>query len=375
MGAAAAWAGLSGGLVGVSFSFWFGCLPGVGSGRQRSGFDPEIGSDGYFEQVKLHFKGTGVVISEAQRLMMLAPKPGRLRVVLDSDTYNEIDDQFALVQVLLSPDRLNLEAIYATPFHNARSEGPGHGMELSYAEILRVLSRVGVSERGLVYRGVTEFVGFSKKAQAAEAVTDLIARARLGGLTDPLYVLAIGALSNVASAILQAPDIVERITIVWMGGNGPDWPRHFDQRGEFNLKQDIGAAQIVFNSGVPLVLVAAMPVASHLRCSVPEIERHVEPHGAIGAFLAKRFKDYSSNHYGWTKPIWDMAPVGWLLNADWAPSSLIPTPIMSDEMQWNIGTDRHLMRYVGYVDRDLILRDFFTKLAAGYSKYLPKAIV
>ena len=70
-----------------------------------------------------------------------------------------------------------------------------------------------------------------------------------------------------------------------------------------------------------------------------------------------------------------MAPVGWLLNADWAPSSLIPTPIMSDEMQWNIGTDRHLMRYVGYVDRDLILRDFFTKLAAGYSKYLPKAIV
>ena len=306
-----------------------------------------------------------MVISESRRLSMLTPAVGSLRMVLDSDTYNEIDDQFALVQVLLSPERLKLEAIYATPFHNARSEGPGHGMELSYQEILRVLSRMGISAQGLVYRGVTEFVGFAKQPLQSDAVADLIARARSGDPAQPLYVLAIGALSNVASAILQAPDIVERIIIVWMGGNGPDWPRHFDQRGDFNLKQDIGAAQIVFDSGVPLVLVAARPVASNLHSSVPEIERYVEPQGAIGAFLAKRFKEYSTNHVGWSKPIWDMAPVGWMLNADWAPSSLIPTPVMSDKMEWEMSADRHLMRYVGYVDRDLILRDFFAKLGSN----------
>jgi hypothetical protein len=305
-----------------------------------------------------------MAISESLRLARLSPPVGRLRMVLDSDTYNEIDDQFALVQVLLSPERLNLEAIYATPFHNARSDSPGHGMELSYQEILRVLSRMGVSDKGLVLRGVTEFLGFAKQAKNAEAVDDLIARAKSGDPTQPLYVLAIGALSNVASAILQAPEIVERIVIVWMGGNGPDWPRHFDQRGDFNLKQDVGAAQVIFDSGVPLVLIAAMPVASHLHCSVPEIERYVEPHGAIGAFLAKRFKEYSSNHVGWSKRIWDMAPVGWMLNADWAPSSLIPTPVMSDAMEWTMQANRHLMRYVGYIDRDPILRDFFAKLIA-----------
>ncbi len=208
-------------------------------------------------------------ISESQRLNMLAPPIGRPRVVVDSDTYNEIDDQFALVQILLSPERLNLEAIYATPFHNARSDSPGHGMELSYEEILRVLARLNIAEAGLVHRGVTEFVGFAKRALQADAVHDLIARARSGTAEQPLYVLAIGALSNVASAILQAPEICDRIVVIWMGGNAPDWPSHFDRRGEFNLKQDIGAAQVVLDSGVPVVYVAAMPVASNLHLFSP----------------------------------------------------------------------------------------------------------
>ena len=50
-------------------------------------------------------------------------------MVLDTDTYNEIDDQYALAQVLLSPEDVTVEAVYAAPFHNARSTGPGDGME------------------------------------------------------------------------------------------------------------------------------------------------------------------------------------------------------------------------------------------------------
>ncbi|MFC1725309.1 hypothetical protein ACFL4T_06755 [candidate division KSB1 bacterium] len=44
------------------------------------------------------------------------PPAGRVRMVLDTDTYNEIDDQFAVVYSLISPERLNVEAIYAAPF-------------------------------------------------------------------------------------------------------------------------------------------------------------------------------------------------------------------------------------------------------------------
>ena len=48
-------------------------------------------------------------------------------MVLDTDTYNEIDDQFALVYALLCPEKLNVEAVYAALFTNDRSTGPGDG--------------------------------------------------------------------------------------------------------------------------------------------------------------------------------------------------------------------------------------------------------
>ena len=304
---------------------------------------------------------TFLPIPEATRLKMLAPPTGRLRCVLDTDTYNEIDDQFALVQMLLSPDRFDLQAIYAAPFHNDRCSSPGEGMELSFQEVLRLLDRLDVRPDGLVYRGVTDYVGGEKRARSAAAVDDLIARARSGSSDDPLYVVAIAAISNVASALIQAPDIADKMVVIWLGGHALDWP---DQQ-EFNLRQDVGGVQVVYDSGVPMVLVPCMGSVSHLHSSIPEIESHVEPHGEIGRFLAMRFKEYvTGNAVGWSKEIWDMAPVGWLLDPDWAPSVLVPTPIMTQDTTYSLDRSRHLMRYVTFVRRDPIVQDFFAKLAA-----------
>lgn len=304
-----------------------------------------------------------MTISEEQRVRMLTPPTGKVRVVLDTDTYNEIDDQFAVVQMMLSPERLSVEAIYAAPFFNARATSPGHGMELSFEEIHRILERIGVSGEGLAHRGVTEYVGFTKTPREAPAVDHLIERARAGGPENPLYVIAIGAISNVASALLKAPDIIDRIVVIWLGGNVLDWPRSFAKNAEFNLMQDVGGAQVLFDSGVPVVLVPAMGVTSHLISTVPEIEKYVEPQGEIGAFLARRFKEYSDDHFAWSKEIWDMAAVAWLLDPEWTPSILMPTPILTDEIGWIRDETRHTMRHVSYVDRNAILRDFFVKLA------------
>ena len=57
-----------------------------------------------------------------------------------------------------------------------------------------------------------------------------------------------------------------------------------------------------------------------------------------------------------------MAPVGWLINPDWAPTVLAPTPILTDQATWSVDRTRHLMRYATMVKRDPILRDFFSKL-------------
>ena len=296
-------------------------------------------------------------LSDENRHALLESPVGRIRAVLDTDTFNEIDDQFALAQALLSPDRIGLEAIYAAPFHNSRSTSPGHGMELSYEEIIRLLERLDRSAEGFVFRGVTGYVGLGKAAQTSAAVDDLIARARTASLQAPLYVIAIAAMSNIASALLKAPDIIGRIVVVWLGGHALESPH----TKEFNLHQDVGGAQVLFDSGAALVLVPCQGVTSHLHSTVPEIERYVQPHGAIGEFLAQRFKEYSTEHLGWSKVIWDMAPLGWLIDPSWAPSVLVHTPVLTDAVTWSVDRSRHLMRYVYKVQRDPILRDFFIR--------------
>jgi inosine-uridine nucleoside N-ribohydrolase len=278
---------------------------------------------------------------------------------MDTDTFNEIDDQFAIAQMMLSPERFDVEAIYAAPFFiNGRSTGPADGMEKSYDEILRLLERLNISDKGLVHKGVREYVGPEKHAREAPAVDDLISRARSATPEAPLYVIAIAAISNIASAMIKAPDIADRTVVVWLGGHGLEWPH----TREFNLRQDVGGAQLLFDSAVPLVWVPCLGVTSDLHSTVPEIERYVEPCGAIGAFLAMRFKEYSHVHKGWSKRIWDMAPVGWLLDSDWAPSVLTSAPMLSDQMTWSRDHRRHQIRYVNGINRDAMFQDLIRKL-------------
>ncbi|HTJ92372.1 MAG TPA: nucleoside hydrolase [Pararobbsia sp.] len=301
-------------------------------------------------------------LAEATRVARLEPPTRNIRVVIDSDTFNEIDDQFAIAYALMSTHRMNVEAIYAAPFFNSRSTGPGHGMELSYEEILRLLTLMKRSHEGFVFRGSTDYVGDAQKPQRNDAVDDLIERALASTPEDPLYIIALAAITNVASAILIEPRIIDRIVLVWLGGHALWWP---DTR-EFNLRQDVGGARVVLDSGVPLVLLPCMGVVSTLRTTIAELAAYVEPTGELGAFLTARVRGYGDEKQtpGWSKPIWDMAPVAWLNDARMMHASLRPSPVLNPDVRWSIDPSRHLVRVVDYIDRDAVFGDFFARLAA-----------
>ncbi|NIA14625.1 MAG: nucleoside hydrolase [Nitrospiraceae bacterium] len=302
-------------------------------------------------------------LSDELRTARLAPPSGKVRMVLDTDTYNEIDDQFAVVYAMLSKEHMDVEAIYAAPFHNSRSEGPGDGMEKSYEEIVRILGHLGVSPEGLAHRGSTGFLKDWQHPYASPAALDLIQRAKSAG-DEPLYVVAIGAITNVASAILLEPSIIEQIVVVWLGGH----PQHWPDTMEFNLKQDPEATRVVLDSGVPLVRIPCMGVASHLLTTLPEMERHLQGQGAIGDYLVSIFKDYHKDHYAWAKVIWDISAVAWLINDRWVPSSTIPSPILNDDITWTTDASRHLVREAIYVSRNGVFKDLFTKIALANKK-------
>ena len=297
-------------------------------------------------------------LSDALRLDRLRPPTGKVRMVLDTDTYNEIDDQFALVHALLSPAQLSVEAVYAAPFFNSRSSGPADGMAKSYEEILRVLARLDVSPDGFAFRGSAGYLPERGRPCVSDAAEDLVAKALRAG-DDPLYVVAIGAITNVASAILLRPEIVERIVVVWLGGQ----PLHWPTAREFNLQQDPHASRLLLDCGVPLVQIPCSGVSSHLLTTVPEIERYVEGQGAIGDYLASIFKAYHADHFAWSKVIWDIAGIAWLLDASWVPTEVVHSPILTDQLTWSLDRSRHLVRFATNVKRDPIFRDLFTKVA------------
>lgn len=304
-------------------------------------------------------------MTEAQRIAMLEPRCGGMAVVLDTDTYNEEDDQFALAYAVRAAEagEFRLEAVHAALFENPGISA-AEGMELSYREIHRVLELIGSTAYGdRVFRGAPRRIerGQPVISPAAENLIRLAREEREG----PLYVLAIGAGTNVASALLEAPDIAERITVIWLAGNSLHWP-HVQ---EYNMAQDPCAARCILDSGVPLVLIPAYNVTAGLVTSLYELEHHLDGRSPIGTYLVdivrRRGNDPGNRGMAWSKIVWDIAGVAYLLHPEWFMTRLVPTPILTEDFHWASDPSRPLMRICDFLQRDPIFTDVFRRLGDG----------
>jgi inosine-uridine nucleoside N-ribohydrolase len=299
-----------------------------------------------------------VSITEIQRLQMLEKPATGSSIVFDTDTYNEIDDQFALVYALLSKESFNLEAVYAAPFSNNRADNPTTGMELSYEEILRILDKMDVAHEGFAFKGSKNYLSKDLKPKTSPATDDMIKKAMQHSAEDPLYVVAVGAITNVANAILLRPEITKNIVVVWLGGHAHNWPN----TREFNMMQDITAANVILDSGVPFVQYPCMGVVSQFHTTVPEMEHYLKGQNEISDYLLEIFKDYHKDHFAWSKVVWDMTAIAYLINSNWTPSQLVHAPRVSEFDTYSFDNNRHLIRMAYHINRDAIWKDFFLKL-------------
>ena len=239
---------------------------------------------------------------------------GPVDVVLDTDTYNEIDDQYALSYLVKSGDKLHLKAVYAAPFFNEKSTGPEDGMEKSYQEILHILTLLEKEEyKERVYKGSAGYLPDEQTPVESAAARHLTELAMEYTPEKPLYVVAIGAITNVASALLMRPEIKDRMVLVWLGGNSLEWP----DNKEFNLFQDVAAARVVFGCGVALVQLPCMGVVSSFTTGAGELEMFLRGKNKLCDYLV----DYTekegalgSKNSCWTRVIWDVTAVAWLLD-------------------------------------------------------------
>ena len=168
----------------------------------------------------------------------------KMRIIMDTDANNELDDQHALAYLLANDDYFDIEGITV----NTTSDGKEYtDIDLHYDEAQRIITLMNKEKRVKIYKGATQsFLDIRDKIGELEfdgfdAVNFIIDRAKATG--DRLVLLPIGKLTNIALALLKEPSIIPNIRIVWLGSNYPN-------PGEYNQDNDPSALQYILGTNV-----------------------------------------------------------------------------------------------------------------------------
>lgn len=284
------------------------------------------------------------------------------KVIVDSDTYNEMDDQYAIAYALAS-DKMEVLSINAAPFHNDRSESFADGMEKSYEEIHRVL---GVAHRTCpVYRGSQRRICDDGTLDPVDspAARNIIKEALAAD--EMLYLLCLGAITNVTSAILMEPAIKEKICVIWLGCHCLE----SDDLGEFNLIQDYKAGQMLINSGVNLVMLPACGDEGHgTQMLITRRDGLMSIKGDSDACVFFREtlpEEFEGEYYedGWQRIIWDIAAPGAIAVPDAYEFSIIPAPVVCDNHTYAFDSTRHKVIYMERLDAARVFADTYASIS------------
>jgi len=301
-------------------------------------------------------------MTKQQRIRNLQMPKHPVDVVLDTDAYNEVDDQYAISYLLACGEKLRLQAFYAAPFYKNHLESVRKGMEESYREICDLLKLAG--RKATVLKGSDRFMEDEKTPVDSEAARDLAERALRYSPEEPLYVIAIGAITNIASAMLLEPKVAENTVVIWLGGHA----HHYHDTAEFNMRQDIPAARVVMGSGVPFVQLPCNGVVSTFRISGPELDHWFVGKSPLMDYLASYTKKTAESYAAgkpWTRVIWDVTAVAWLINEDDRFMNCriekVRLPNYSDTYEEPLEL---CMNYVYNIKRDSLMEDLIKKIAS-----------
>lgn len=278
----------------------------------------------------------------------------KFHVILDTDTDNEADDQFALSYLLKSKDRIILDAVTIAPYSNNITSAK-ESIEKSYNVAKEVFELCNEPSDNVIFKGYTDYIinNYVEENEAVEKIVDVSTK------NEITYILAIGALTNVALAIKKYPSIINKIKVIWLGGHSL---LSKDNR-EYNFRQDIEANRIVFYSGVDLTVIPCKNVASNLVTSIYELEHNFDITQGLGKLLYDRF--YNDGIHGITqrRVIWDISVVAYGVNPYWFEIKEVKCPRIDDELKYIESEFKHKIKFVDDLNVNEIYTDLFKKLS------------
>jgi purine nucleosidase len=287
----------------------------------------------------------------------------RARVIIDTDAKNEADDQFAIVHALLSPS-LDMRGLIAAHFGNRR--GP-NSMEESRAEIDLVLKLLDLDSEVRVENGAPHALPDVNTPVDSPGARLIIEEAMKEG-AEPLFVAFLGPITDMASALMLEPRIADQdITVIWIGGAPYEGVGAF-YRPEFNLSNDIIAANIVFASSLK---VWQVPMSTYVMMAVgyAELYEKVAPCGEIGSYLVRQLVDFNAEHphagrMHDFRSLGDSPAVGLMLNPAAGSWTDRPAPGFNYDCTYDYSRDYRPIRVYNTIDSRFVLSDMFAKLRA-----------
>lgn len=303
-----------------------------------------------FERVKTWNE----IYSKISKLYKKEEHKEKINVILDTDTYNECDDQFALSYMLLSQDRFNIEAITVAPYHHDNDISIEEGQEKSYQEILKICNWLNFDTENKVFKGSNGYIenGYNETNEAVEKIIEIAEK------NEKTYIMAIGAITNVALAIKKAPDIIEKIEIIWLGGHSPIC----NNNKEFNFRQDVKAIKEIFKSKAKLIIIPCKGVASNLKISVYELEHYLKGKNELCNYLCSRFYNDGIHGIQTRRVIWDISVIAYLINKEWFEERKTDCPEINKDLSYTFKRNDRKIKFVTYLDSDKIYNDLLKKL-------------
>lgn len=281
------------------------------------------------------------------------------RVIIDTDAACEADDPFAIAHALMCK---KLAVVGITAEHFAQE----NSVQKSYDEIMRVLEAMGLDVP--VYMGCETRLK-ELKNDALSPAAEFIINEAVGNDSRPLFILCIGAITNVAQAIKARPEITKRMTVVWIGGQDPEHSVHGFP--EFNCGNDVEAANIVISSGVDFWLIPNT-VYGTMHISLAEIQRRIAPCGKIGKHLFEQMTAFNESERAfWTAgeswSLGDSPAVGVVLEPNCGGHYDRPAPVFEADTACHDEDGRPAIRVYTSINSRFILEDFIAKLELIYS--------
>lgn len=292
----------------------------------------------------------------------IVPDNKKIRVIVDTDAACEADDPFAIAQALLT-QKFNVLAVTAAHFNQ-----PG-SMQQSFDAAKRVVDLINPNIA--VLQGQKQPLNDTDTIQQDEAYTEelspaarFIIDAALEENSQPLYVLCLGACTNVAAALRADPRIISRITVVFIGTQYAD--EYTNTICEFNAGNDITAANLVLASGVNVWLIPYQVYAT-MHVSIAELQEKVLPYGKLGSYLFNQLAQYNNSESAWwtSGDAWslgDCPAVAVTIKPDCGQYHYAPAPLVGSDTVNLTDVTRPMIRVYDTVDSRFVLEDLFAKI-------------